>query len=714
MISRNKIGREHMDKIKVAVLGGGYAGVHAAKKMYKSFKKLNDKVEITLIDKFNFHTLMTELHEVAGNRVDEDAVKITFDRIFSGTTVRVLQDTIQDIDFEKKLLRSSDQTYQFDYLLISTGGEPTDFNIPGIKENSFTLWSLSDAIILREHIRATIEEASLEKDLQKRSEMMTFVTAGAGFTGIEMLGELVEWMPLLCDEYGIEQEEISLICVEGLNKILPMLPAKPRLKAEKYLRKKGVDIRINSLIVKADENGFTLKDGTEIRTKTLIWTCGVKGSAFCENLRIADGKVGRKQVNKYMQSPDYENVFLAGDGMWFIENERPVPQIVEAAEQTASVAANGIIAQVKKSLGLKTQEVKPFKSNFHGYMISIGGHYGVSHNMGLSLSGFFALAVKHFVNMIYHQSVCGPNGWWIYLKHEIVDIKNKRSLIGGLASYKVPSYWMVMLRMFLGVMWLIEGIKKISDGWLSDKTGSHVYWGAAVSTEEVAAVAAAVDSSAVTNTAVAVQTTAVAQAAVDATSAASEVAEVVVNVAPVVTDAVAAATDQAAAAVAAAPAATAAAADAVAAATTLATAVVPQFAPPLLQEPTGLYLWISDTFVAAAPYFFQLVIVFVEIILGLCFIGGFFTFIAAAVSIGLSAMLIMGAMASREIIWYMMVALVMMGGAGRALGLDYWAMPWIKKTWNKTSLAKRSYLYTGEPQYTKKQKIAKKLRNKRK
>jgi NADH:ubiquinone reductase (H+-translocating) len=681
-----------MDKIKIAVLGGGYSGVHAAKKMYKSFKKLDDKVEITLIDKFNFHTLMTELHEVAGNRVEEDAVKITYDRVFAGTTVKVIQDTIEDIDFEKKQLKSSDQTYLFDYLLICTGGEPTDFNIPGIKENSFTLWSLDDAITLREHIRATVEEASLEKDLQKRSEMMTFVTAGAGFTGIEMLGELVEWLPLLCDEYGVDREEISLLCVEGLNKILPMLPAKPRLKAEKYLKKKGADIRVNSLIVKADENGFTLKDGTEIRTKTLIWTCGVKGSTFCENLAIADGKVGRKQVNKYMQSPDYENVFLAGDGMWFIENERPVPQIVEAAEQTATVAANGIIAQVKKSLGLKTQEVKPFKSNFHGYMVSIGGRYGVSHNMGVSLSGFFALAVKHFVNMIYHQSVCGPNGWWTYLKHEIVDIKNKRSLIGGLASYKVPSYWMVMLRMFLGIMWLIEGIKKIPDGWLTDKTGSHVYWGAAVSAESVVAATTAVaEGSAAVDTAV------VAQAAVDATSAASDAVEMVAEVVPVVTDAVAAV-----------------ASDAVAAATTLVSAVAPKFAPPLLQEPTGLYLWISDTFVAAAPYFFQIVIVLAEIVLGLCFIGGAFTFIAAAASIGLSAMLIMGAMASREIIWYMMVALVMMGGAGRAFGMDYWIMPWVKKTWNKTSLAKRSYLYTGEPQYTKKQRIAKKLRNKRK
>jgi NADH:ubiquinone reductase (H+-translocating) len=704
------LGGEYMDTKRVVVLGGGYAGVHAAKKMYKAFKKLGDKVEITLIDRYNFHTLMTELHEVAGNRVEEESVKITYNRIFAGTTVRVLQDTIEDIDFKRQQLISSDARYPYDYLLISTGGEPTDFNIPGIKDHSFTLWSLDDAIVLREHIRAQVEASSLEKDPAVRSEMMTFVVAGAGFTGIEMLGELIEWLPSLCEEFGLERDDFTLINVEGLNRILPMLPDKPRAKAEKYLRKKGVDVRVNSLIIKADENGVTLKDGSEIRAKTVIWTCGVKGSSFAEKLDIANGKVGRKLVNEYMQSPDYDNVYLAGDGVWFIENERPVPQIVEAAEQTAAVAAHGIIAKVKQSFGLKAEEVKPFKSNFHGYMISIGGRYAVSHTMGISLSGIPAMAIKHMVNMIYHQGVCGPNGWWSYLKHEIVDIKDNRSLIGGLAAYKIPSYWMVMLRMFLGVMWLIEGVKKISDGWLADKTGRHVYWGSAVAADGTAAASAAWEEPA----AAAAET---AQSTADATAAASEAWE---ESTAAVSGAASGAADSAADAVAAASAAwetadtTAAAADAVAGATTLASAAAPQFAPPLIAEPTGLYLWISETFVSLAPYFFQVVIVLGEVALGLAFIGGLFTFLASGASILLSIMLLLGAMASKEILWYMMVALVMMGGAGRAFGLDYWVMPWLKKTWNKTMIAKKTYLYLGEPQFTKKQKAERKIRNKRK
>jgi NADH dehydrogenase len=101
-------------------------------------------------------------------------------------------------------------------------------------------------------------------------------------------------------------------------------------------------------------------------------------------------------------------------------------------------------------------------------------------------------------------------------------------------------------------------------------------------------------------------------------------------------------------------------------------------------------------------------IVFGEIALGLMLLGGFFTFIAAVGSIGLSFMLLIGAMAGKEILWYMAASVVMLGGAGRAFGLDYWVMPWLKKQWNKTPLAKKTYLYIGEPEYTKKQKAAKK------
>lgn len=641
-----------MNKKNIVILGGGYAGVHAAKKLTKELKKFKDNIEITLIDRNKHHILMTELHEIAGNRVAEASVKISFDRIFSGKRVNVIRDEIKTIDFKKQILLGAKASYPYDQIIIATGAESTDFNIPGIKEHAFTAWGLQDVIRIKRHIMDSVRIASYLSDPEERKEKLTFVVAGGGFTGVEITGELLEWLPILCKEYGVDFSEVTLMNIEALDSILNMLPEKPKNKAVAYMEKHGVIIRTNSLIVKADEKSITLKDGTIIKTQTLIWTCGIRGTTFCHELDITNGRVQRKQVDEFMKSPDYDNVYLAGDGAWFIENNRPVPQIVEAAEQTASTAADGIINAIKKEFGAKTKPVKPYKSNFHGYMVSIGGRYAVSHTGGFSLSGFPAMAMKHLVNMYYQSGICGINGAWGYLKHEILNIKERRSLIGGFASYKPQGYWFAFLRIYLGIMWLIEGIGKINEGWLTDKTGSKVYWGS--STDSLG----------------------------DAVSAASAVAGETV--------------ETVVAAVSSASTAVAGNAEAVGEA-------VKQFAPPLLKEPLALFTWINDNFVALAPYLFQIMITLSEVGIGLALIAGLFTAPAAVVSLGLSIMFLIGALAGKEILWFMAVSIAMIGGAGRAFGLDYWVMPWIKKTWNKFPLAKKLYIFMDEPAYTKKQ-----------
>ena len=609
---------------------------------------------------------MTELHEVAGNRVHEDSVKISFDRIFAGKRVNVVRDEIQTIDFKNQVLKGAKDSYPYDQIIIASGAESSDFNIPGIKENAFCLWSLDDAIKIKHHIRETVREASYISDAEKRKVKLTFVVAGGGFTGIELTGELLEWLPILCKQFGVDYNEVTLMNVEALKSILTMLPEKPKNKAIAYMKKKGVILRNHSPIVKADEDSLTLKDGTVIKTNTLIWTCGIRGTTFAHELDLTDGRVQRKQVDQFMKSPDYDNVYLAGDGVWFMEDNKPIPQIVEAAEQTAATAADGIIYTIKKEFGLKVKEVEPFKSNFHGYMVSIGGRYAVSHTAGMSLSGFFAMAIKHLVNMYYQAGVCGINGAWGYLKHEILNIKERRSLIGGFASYKPQGYWLAFLRIYLGIMWLIEGIGKINEGWLTDSTGSKVYWGSTSSDAVGDAVSAASD--AVVETATEV-VTAVSSASYAAADTVNQVGTEVVE-------------------------------------------TVKQFAPPLLNEPLALFTWMNDNLVALAPYFFQIMITLAEVGIGLALIGGIFTAPAAVVSLGLSFMFLIGAMAGKEILWYMAVSIVMIGGAGRAFGLDYWVMPWIKKIWNKIPFVKKLYIFMDEPEFTRKQMERRMAKNK--
>jgi len=652
---------------RIVILGGGYAGVHAGKLLHKAFKKSKD-VEVTLIDKNPYHTLMTELHEIAGGRVEHHGcVKISFDRIFSGKIVNVVQDQITGLDAEKKQLKSATATYDYDYLIMGTGAESTDFGIPGVKEHSFSLWSYQDALLIKDHIREMFRKASYEKDPEVRKMLMTFVVAGAGFTGIEMIGELIEKIPLMCRDYKIDPSEVQLINVEGLGNILNMIPEKPRMKAQKYMEKKGVKIMLNSLITKAEEGSFTLKDGTVIKCGTLIWTCGIKGSKFGVTSGLEIGHVDRLKVKNTMQSSQHENIYVVGDAQWLLENERPIPQIVEAAEQTAAVAVHNIVSKLKGE-----NKEFTFKSNFHGFMVSIGGRYAVSHTGGISLSGIPAMALKHLVNVLYLHSVSGVNAWWKYIQHEIFDMQENRTLVGGLISNRIQSLWAFPLRLWLGLMWLVEGLNKIGEGWLQFDLGSKSGW---------------MFSQGVIQAGLAVT---------DSTSAASE--EEAETVVKAVADTVAAASDAVETAV-----------DAASATATHALGKLWDTGNYILQPDSVVVTWFRQTFMdGMAAYIkyqvFQTMVVSVEILIGLALLGGLFVFPAAGVSIIMCFVFIFSGFFSWSQLWFIFAAFLLMGGAGRVLGLDYWVQPWLKKWWNGTTLAHKTYLYFGEPRTKKRKK----------
>lgn len=448
------------DLKKIVILGAGYAGVEAAKVLSKKFKK-DHCVEITLINDNPFQTLLTELHEIAGHRTNKESVMVDLYNVFKATKVNVVRDRIESIDYEAKTLTSNKETYKYDYLVLGCGAEPAFFGIEGVKEYGFTIWSLKDALKIREHVEKSFEIARDERDITKRKELLSFVVAGAGFTGIETVGELFEWKDVLCDKYGIDKKEVSIYNVEAMPTILPILRPSLQTKAAKFLTKKGVKLMTNSPIVKATPDGIILKDGQEIKTKTLIWTCGVQGNSFTASTGLTPGKRNRVQVNDYMQSMDKEEVYLVGDNAYYEIDGKPIPQIVETAIQTGECAAHNIAADIAKT------EKKKFKLSTHGFMVSIGSHYCVAELMGSPLSGFFAMAAKHLVNLHYLWGVGGLRLIWNYLLHEFFHTKDNRAFIGGHLAHKTHTSWLFLLRLYVGVMWFLEGFKKVQEGWLN-------------------------------------------------------------------------------------------------------------------------------------------------------------------------------------------------------------------------------------------------------
>src|SRR6056297_2370249 len=239
------------DTTRVVVLGAGYAGVEAAKQLHKIFKR-DDSVEITLIDKNPYHTLMTELHEIAGSRTEPDSVQVSLAKICSGKRVNVVIDEIKTIDFENNTAVSEDNKYPYDYIIIGAGGEPEFFDVPGVQENCFTCWSLEDAIRIRVQVEEMFREAAKEPNPMKRRRLLTFAIAGGGFTGVELAGELLERKEELCPKYHIAEEEVRIVIIEMMDSILPIFPEQLRRKAAMYIRRHGGEILLNAPITKAE------------------------------------------------------------------------------------------------------------------------------------------------------------------------------------------------------------------------------------------------------------------------------------------------------------------------------------------------------------------------------------------------------------------------------------------------------------------------------
>ncbi|MNM60990.1 NADH dehydrogenase-like protein YjlD [compost metagenome] len=477
------------------------------------------------------------------------------------------------------------------------------------------------------------EKASKERNAKARKKMLTFAVAGSGFTGIEMAGELIEWKTKLAKEYNVDESEVRLLVVEAMGTILNMLDRQQADKAEKYMVRKGVEVLKNSPIVEVTEDKIVLKDGTEIETNTLIWTCGIQANAEVKEYGLETARAGRLQTNEYMQAVGKKDVFVVGDLTYFEEEPgKGTPQIVEAAEQTANTAVSNIVATIEN------KEMTKFKSNYHGFMVSIGGKYGVANLAGIKLSGFLALFMKHMVNLYYLWGVNGINACYHYLNHEFFSIEDKRNIMRGHLASKGNRLWIVPLRLYVGVIWLLEGLKKlVGEGTWDDKGLKGLF--------NIFSNGLASDSwFKAGNVKMPFEWV---QAA--AGSGASE-------------------------------------------ATSDAAAALPV---PIFEHMPKFYEAIMKIMIpnADVAVWFQRMVVLLELGIGLCLIAGLFTFLASAASIFMGFNFIFSAMGEWSILWYIFSSIALMQGAGRTFGLDYYVMPWITKKVGNYWLGKKVPVY---------------------
>jgi len=690
---------------KIVIIGAGYSGLLTAKKLAKKLKKYDD-VNISIIDRNPFHTMLTELHEVAANRVDEDSIKISLQKVFAGRKVNVKLDTVQSIDFEQKIVIGSSESYSYDYLVLAAGSKPTFFGVAGAQEFAHTLWSYDDAVALKDHINDFFRKAARETNLEVKKKLLTFYVVGAGFTGIEMVGELAEYVPILCEKYEIDRSLVTIFDVDILPRIVPVLPEKLSGKIVRRLEKMGVGFKLNAGVVSIGEDFIEIKNAdvlTRYNAGTIIWTAGIESAEIAGEAAkvLQSARRGRIQTDAYLRSVDNQNVYIVGDNILYTpEGEKmPVPQLVENCEQSSGVAAKNIVTAITGQ-----GEMEAYKPQFHGVMVCVGGRYGVA-NVGLpnhmfNLPSFLAMFAKHFINIIYYIQVLGWNKVFSYLKHEFFTVRHDRSFVGGHFSNKTPSFMLVFLRVWLGAVWLYEGVMKIVEGWFGSPQLTGFFGGANTWYNTI-----------LHGTTAAATPDATSSATTTAATGAAAVVNAVAGAASATVDAISSATTGAA------NAAGQAAGQAAGAVTTAVGHVLMNFsflgwfqvifvsgkelAKSTLNDmafrlDVPLMNWFVNTLILpnkTVQLVMQISIVIAEILIGLSLMGGLLTTLSSGLSLILQVMFVCTTGLYLTSFWMIFAAIALLIGGGRTLGLDYYAMPFLKKHWKNVKFVRKSYIY---------------------
>lgn len=376
----------------ILVLGAGYGGLTTVVNLQKMISA--DVAEIILINKNDYHYETTWLHEVGAGTISPDKARYPISSVINNN-VRFVQATVENLDVNKKKVETSAGEFTYDYLVIGLGFEGETFGIPGLKEYALSLTNINTARQVREHIE--YQFASWSLDEVKDDSKLTIIVGGAGFTGIEFLGELGNRIPELCKEFDIPQEKVRVLCVEAAPMVLPGFDPQLVEYAKTQLSKKGIEFSIGTPLVEATQEGVKIKKGEDefefIKAGTVVWAAGVRGNSLIETSGIESNRA-RIAVRKDMRAPDFDDVFVVGDCAFLLNEEagRPYPPTAQIAMQQAVNIAKNI-----KHL-MNGEDTETFVYDDKGAVCSLGHDDAIGNAMGRKFTGKPASALKKVVD----------------------------------------------------------------------------------------------------------------------------------------------------------------------------------------------------------------------------------------------------------------------------------------------------------------------------
>jgi NADH dehydrogenase len=390
------------ERRKVVIVGGGFGGLSAAQNLH------SDLVDVTLIDRRNYHLFQPLLYQVATGSLSPGEIAYPLRSVLSRQkNTRVWLGTVVDVDPDSKRLTLADgTTVPYDSLIIAAGSQTTYFGHNDWQPRAPGLKSIEEATTIRHKILYAFEVAERMPDPEQRRAWLTFVIVGAGATGVELSGAIAEIarQTLKNDFRSINPGEAQIILLDGGPRVLMPFPEDLSRKANDSLMKLGVHVRCGTMVQHIDENGLTIESGkgTEsIAAKTVVWAGGITasplGKILANRTNAETDKGGRVKVKPDLTIPNYPDIYVIGDLALSTDDKgKPLPGLAQVAMQGGAYAAKAILRKAKGQ-----SELPSFHYFDKGTLAVIGRAAAVADVFGIHLSGHIAWLVWAFIHLLY-------------------------------------------------------------------------------------------------------------------------------------------------------------------------------------------------------------------------------------------------------------------------------------------------------------------------
>jgi NADH dehydrogenase len=407
-------GEKPIQQIRILILGGGFAGIEVLRQLQKAFQ--NDiRIDITLVSRDNFFLFTPMLPEISSGMIETRHI-VTPLRAFCNRA-KFYETEVESIDLGNKEvvithrigkptnpIEWRSHILKYDYLVISLGSETNFYGISEAATQAFTLKSLGDAIVLRNHVISMLEQADIEhEDLDLRKRLLTFVVVGGGFSGVEIVGELNDFIldSIKYFYHNLQKSYVRIILVNSGGRILPEVTEDLADFALQKIRRNGVEVILNTRVTEITSDNVKLDQGTIIRTQTIIWAGGGKPQTVLSALSCDHDKSGRIMTNNYLEVAGFtDSVIALGDCACVTDPNtgKPYPPTAQHALRQGKIAAINLISKIED----KENHKEPFDYKTKGVMTLIGKRNGVGIILGHKVHGFVA--------------------WWFWRSYYLVNL----------------------------------------------------------------------------------------------------------------------------------------------------------------------------------------------------------------------------------------------------------------------------------------------------